>query len=60
MNNKTINNSEIKFDYYNEISVGDLIYEIDNSKEINLYKINENSENVLEKNILIRIKKESK
>lgn len=59
MKNKNYtNNNEIKIDYCNEISIGDLIYEIDNSKEISLFKINNENENdVLEKNILIQIKR---
>ena len=56
MDNKNIIGNEIVFDYYNEISIGELIYEIDNSKQILLYKIGDN--NNLEKNILIQIKKE--
>ena len=56
MDNKNIIGNEIDFDYYNEISIGELIYEIDNSKQILLYKIGDN--NNLEKNILIQIKKE--
>ena len=56
MDNKNIIGNEIVFDYYNEISIGELIYEIDNSKQILLYKIGDN--NHLEKNILIQIKKE--
>ena len=56
MDNKNIIGNEIVFDYYNEISIGELIYEIDNAKQILLYKIGDN--NNLEKNILIQIKKE--
>ena len=56
MDNKNIIGNEIVFDYYNEISIGELIYEIDNSKQSLLYKIGDN--NNLEKNILIQIKKE--
>lgn len=56
MDNKNIIGNEIVFDYYNEISIGELIYEIDNSKQILLYKIGDNSSS--EKNILIQIKKE--
>lgn len=58
MDNKNIIGNEIVFDYYNEISIGELIYEIDNSKQILLYKIGDN--NNLEKNILIQIKKDKK
>ena len=56
MDNKNIIGNEIVFDYYNEISIGELIYEIDNSKQILLYKIGDN--NNLEKNNLNQIKKE--
>ncbi len=48
MDNKNIIGNEIVFDYYNEISIGELIYEIDNSKNIQLYKIDDNDN--LEKN----------
>ncbi len=58
MDNKNIIGNEIVFDYYNEISIGELIYEIDNSKNIQLYKIDNNDN--LEKNILIQIKKGKK
>ncbi len=58
MDNKNIIGNEIIFDYYNEISIGELIYEIDNSKNIQLYKIDDNDN--LEKNILIQIKKVKK
>lgn len=58
MDNKNIIRNEIVFDYYNEISIGELIYEIDNSKNIQLYKIDDNDN--LEKNILIQIKKGKK
>ncbi len=58
MDNKNIIGNEIVFDYYNEISIGELIYEIDNSKNIQLYKIDDNDN--LEKNILIQIKKGKK
>ncbi len=58
MDNKNIIGNEIIFDYYNEISIGELIYEIDNSKNIQLYKIDDNDN--LEKNILIQIKKGKK
>lgn len=58
LKNNEINNNEIQIDYCNEISIGDLIYEIDNSKEISLFKINqENEYGGFEKNILIQIKK---
>lgn len=56
--NNQINNNEIQIDYCDEISISDLIYEIDNSKEISLFKINqENEYDGFEKNILIQIKK---
>ncbi len=58
MDNKNIIGNEIVFDYYNEISIGELIYEIANSKNIQLYKIDDNDN--LEKNILIQIKKGKK
>ncbi len=57
INNKS-NSDVITFDHCNEISIGELIYEIDNSNQIHLYKMGSN--NRKEKNILIQIKKENK
>lgn len=50
---------EIKIDFYNEISIKELISAIDNSDVFSLFEINENNnvENG-EKNILINIKKQ--
>lgn len=58
MNNKININNTIELDYFDEISVNDLIYAIDNANNFSLYEINsdESIENG-EKNILIKIKK---
>lgn len=53
-------NDEINFDLNNEISVDDLIYEIDNSSKYCFYEINESNNSNNEKNILIKIKKNKK
>lgn len=58
MSNKFNINDEINFNILDEISVSELIYALDNSKDFSLFEINENDqENTDEKNILIKITK---
>lgn len=57
MKNNYLINNEIELDISNEISVKELIKNIDRSKDFEIFEINESDELKREKNILIHIRK---